>query len=197
MEREQLIEAVRGQMPEKRWLHTLGVMETAVRLARQYGADERKADLAAIMHDTAKYWEIGRLERMIHEAPNTDRYFHPDYVLRFDRQLLHAPVGAYVAETEYRIADPEVLDAIRYHTTGRERMTLLDKVVCLADYMEPGRDFPGVQQIRALAEQDLNSALIAGFDSTISFLLQKGKTVFPLTIMARNSLIEEDESRYE
>jgi len=70
-------------------------------------------------------------------------------------------------------------------------MTLLDKIVCLADYIEPGRDFPGVENIRELARSSLEKALIAGFDSTISFLLQQGKTIFPLTVVARNGLIRE------
>ncbi len=191
MEREQLLEDVRSQMPERRWQHTMGVMQTAVLLARRFGADEHKAELAAILHDVAKYWEIGKLERVIHERPRTEAFFFPEYVLKFDRQLLHAPVGAHVAETVYKVTDGEVLDAIMYHTSGREFMSLVEKVVCLADYMEPGRDFPGVDRIRELAETDLNRALVAGFDTTISHLLQKGRMVFPLTVIARNSLIEE------
>jgi HD superfamily phosphohydrolase YqeK len=74
-------------------------------------------------------------------------------------------------------------------------MTLLDKVVCLADYIEPGRDFPGVERIRRLAEIDLNAALVAGFDSTITYLLEQGKKLFPLTVLARNGLLEEMASR--
>lgn len=189
MDRDILIESVRCQMPSKRWEHTLGVMQTSVMLAERFGADPVRAELAAIVHDVAKYWPVEKLERIVREAPMPEP-FRPDAVLRYDRQLLHAPVGAYVAETEYGITDEEVLDAIRYHTTGRERMTLLDKIVCLADYMEPGRDFPGVNEIRELAEINLEKALIAGFDSTILFLLEKKKTVFPLTIMARNNLLD-------
>lgn len=190
MDRERLIEAVRSQMPERRWEHTLGVMHTAVELANRYEGNARKAELAAILHDVAKYWPVEKLERMVKEVPMPE-HFAPEEVLPYDSQLLHAPVGAYVAGHEYGIDDPEVLDAIRYHTTGRTQMTLLDKIVCLADYMEPGRDFPGVHEIRRLAEINLEQALLAGLDSTITFLLSKGKKVFPLTIMARNALIDE------
>lgn len=88
-----------------------------------------------------------------------------------------------------------MLDAIRYHTSGRGQMTLLDKVVCLADYMEPGRDFPGVHNIREIAEYSLEKALLAGFDGTIRFLLDKGKRIYPLTLAARNGLIVELEQQ--
>lgn len=189
--REQLIEAVQMQMPAARWQHTQGVMTTAVQLAKKYGADPDKADLAAILHDVAKYWQTDRMERMIRE------HHMPSDLLEHDKQLWHAPVGAYVAEHEYGIEDVEILDAIRYHTSGREKMTLLDKVVCLADYIEPGRDFPGVEHIRVLAEQNLNAALIAGFDSTISFLIERRRRIFPLTISARNGLLAELEAELE
>ena len=188
MERGQLIEAVRGQMPERRWEHTLGVMQTAVVLAKRYGADPDKAELASILHDVAKYWPIEQLERIVNEAPMPDA-FRPELLSGYDKQLLHAPVGAYVAEKEFGVSDQEVLDAIRYHTSGRAEMTLLDKVVCLADYMEPGRDYPDVHEIRQLAEINLDQALVVGFDSTIKFLIMKGKRIFPLTIAARNGLI--------
>jgi predicted HD superfamily hydrolase involved in NAD metabolism len=183
MNREALMEAVRAQMPERRWAHTLGVMETAVLLAQRFGADADKADLAAILHDVAKYWPTAKMEAIIREEGL------PADLLDYDKELWHAPVGAFVAERDYGVTDPEVLDAIRYHTSGRENMTLLDKIVCLADYMEPGRDFPGVHNIRELAEHSVEKALLAGFDSTISYLLAQGKRIYPLTLAARNDLI--------
>ncbi|WP_144939329.1 bis(5'-nucleosyl)-tetraphosphatase (symmetrical) YqeK [Paenibacillus sp. 32O-W] len=185
MDRERLIDLVREQMPEQRWLHTQGVMETSVELAGRFGADPVKADLAALLHDYCKYWPIEQQKKVIEQAGLADD------LLQYDKPLWHAPAGAWVAEQELGINDKEILDAIRYHTSGRPGMTLLDKIVCLADYIEPGRDFPGVEQIRSLAELSLERALIAGFDSTISFLLQKGQKVYPMTIMARNSLIDE------
>jgi predicted HD superfamily hydrolase involved in NAD metabolism len=186
MNRELLLQAVRQQMPEKRWQHTLGVMETAVRLAKQYGADPQKADLAAILHDYCKFWPVEKQAEVIRSNPSL-----PQDLLDYDKELWHAHAGAFIARTDFGVADEEVLDAIRYHTSGRENMTLLDKVVCLADYIEPGRDFPGVHNIREIAEHSLEKALIAGFDSTISFLLEKGKRIYPLTVMARNSLLNE------
>ncbi|HTG68320.1 MAG TPA: bis(5'-nucleosyl)-tetraphosphatase (symmetrical) YqeK [Candidatus Udaeobacter sp.] len=184
MNREQMIDKVKAEMPERRWLHTQGVMETAVILAERFGEDPVRAELAAILHDVAKYWKVERMEKVIRDQAL------PSVLLDYDKELWHAPVGAWVAEHEYGISDAGVLDAIRYHTSGRRGMTKLEKIVCLADYMEPGRDFPGVSNIRELSEQFLDQALLAGFNSTISFLLEKGKRIFPLTIEARNDLLE-------
>ena len=191
MKREDIIASVREQMPERRWAHTQGVMDTAVALAKRFGADPDKAELAAILHDVCKYWRVDEQARIIRENGL------PQDLLDYDKELWHAHAGAWIAEDRYGVRDEEVLDAIRYHTSGREAMTLLDKVVCLADYMEPGRDFPGVHIIREIAEHSLEKALIAGFDGTIRFLLEQGKRIYPLTIASRNSLILELKAREE
>jgi len=185
MDRNKLIEAVKAQMPTRRWEHTLGVMETSVMLARQYGCDPDKAYIAAILHDVCKYWPVKEQESVLRDnGLSTD-------LLDYDKELWHAPAGAIVAKRDYGIDDEEVLNAIRYHTSGRVGMSLLEKVVCLADYIEPGRDFPGVNNIREIAEHSVEKALVAGFDGTIRFLLDKGRKIYPLTVLTRNSLIEE------
>ncbi|TDF96781.1 bis(5'-nucleosyl)-tetraphosphatase (symmetrical) YqeK [Paenibacillus piri] len=185
MDPKHLIEAVQSQMPAKRWEHTLGVMETSVRLAKAYGCDPDKAYVAAILHDVVKYWPVQAQGDVIRKNG-----LQPD-LLDYDKEIWHAHAGAFVARRDYGIDDEEVLDAIRYHTTGREKMTMLEKVVCLADYIEPGRDFPGVHNIREIAEHSVEKALLAAFDGTVLFLVEKGKKVYPLTILARNGLIEE------
>ncbi|MBO9609596.1 MAG: bis(5'-nucleosyl)-tetraphosphatase (symmetrical) YqeK [Paenibacillaceae bacterium] len=185
MNRDWLMEEVKRQMPAKRWAHTLGVMESAVQLARRFGGDETKADLAALLHDYCKFWPIDRQERLI-----ADNGLAGD-LLEYDKALLHAPAAAWIAREQYGIMDEEVLDAIRYHTSGRAGMTKLDKIVCLADYIEPGRDFPGVHTIRELADNSLEKALVAGFDSTLSYLIAKQQIIYPLTVIARNSLVRE------
>ncbi|MVO99495.1 MULTISPECIES: bis(5'-nucleosyl)-tetraphosphatase (symmetrical) YqeK [Paenibacillus] len=185
MDREQMIRIVRENMPERRWKHTLGVMETSVILARLYGEDENRAETAAILHDVCKFWPVEKQAETVRESgTDTD-------VLDFDKELWHAHAGAWIAAKQFGVEDEEVLNAIRYHTSGREDMSKLEKIVCLADYIEPSRDFPGVDAIRKLAETSLEQALIAGFDSTISFLLAKGKRIYPLTVLTRNRLIRE------
>jgi predicted HD superfamily hydrolase involved in NAD metabolism len=186
--RDELIEAVSAQMPAKRWKHTQGVMESAVKLAKQYGADPVKADLAAILHDVAKYWTTEKLRDVLEEQQVNSE------LLLYSKPLWHAEVGAFIANHHYEIQDIEILDAIRYHTSGRVGMTLLDKVVCLADYIEPGRDFTGVNIIRELANHSLEEALLAGLDSTITFLMSTKQIIFPLTMLARNDLIKKLEA---
>lgn len=181
--REELLDIISAQMPAKRWGHVKGVMETSVILANRFGGDPVKADLAALLHDLAKFWPIEK-----QQAVMVENGLNPE-LLKYGEQLLHAEVGAFIAKKEYGVEDEEVLNAVRYHTSGRAGMTKLDKIVCLADYIEPGRDFPGVDKIRKLAEHSLEEALIAGFDSTISFLIEKCKTIFPATVITRNDLI--------
>lgn len=186
--REELIKSVSEQMPAMRWQHTQGVMESAVKLAGLYGADPVKAERAAILHDVAKYWPVKQMELVIRENDLSKD------LLFYDKSLWHAEVGAFVAKRDYGVEDPEVLDAIKYHTSGRIGMTLMDKVVCLADYIEPGRDFPGVNNIRELAHHSLEEGLIAGFDSTISLLVSRRQIIYPLTVFARNDLIKQLEA---
>ncbi|MBO8172927.1 MAG: bis(5'-nucleosyl)-tetraphosphatase (symmetrical) YqeK [Bacillaceae bacterium] len=179
------LEKVKEQLTEPRYQHTLGVMETAVKLAERYGADTHKAELAAILHDYCKYWKQDKLEQIILETPHI-----PDDLIDYGVELWHAPAGAEVVKRDLNVTDEEVLDAIRYHTSGRAGMTLLDKVIWMADYIEPGRDFPGVDEVRKLAESDLDQAMLRALDNTIMFLIQKGKKIYPRTLAARNDLIK-------
>lgn len=181
--RDELISIVSAGMPAKRWKHVEGVMSSAVQLCERYGGDPVKGDMAALLHDLAKYWPVDKQEDIIKEYKlNQD-------LLNYDKQLLHGEVAAFIAQRDYGITDIEILDAVKYHTSGRVGMTLMDKIICLADYIEPGRDFPGVDHIRALAEVSLDEALIAGLDSTISFLISQRKVIYPLTLLARNDLV--------
>ena len=104
-------------------------------------------------------------------------------LLEYNSELWHAPVGAYLVEKEAGIKDAEILDAIRYHTSGRPNMTILEKVIYLADYIEPGRNFPGVEEVREMAEKDLDQALIQSIQNTIIFLMKKNQENFPTHIL--------------
>jgi predicted HD superfamily hydrolase involved in NAD metabolism len=185
MERHEALEIVKKQLTEHRYQHTLGVMETAIQLAKQYGADVKKAELAAIFHDYAKFRSKEEMKQIILEQNM------PNDLLIYNTELWHAPVGAYLVKTEVGIQDEDILDAIRYHTSGRANMTLLEKIVYVADYIEPGRIFPGVDEVRELAQQDLDKALIKALQNTIQFLLKKNQPIYPDTIHTYNSLIME------
>ncbi|MCZ0756951.1 bis(5'-nucleosyl)-tetraphosphatase (symmetrical) YqeK [Anoxybacillus sp. J5B_2022] len=183
MERHEALEIVKKQLTEHRYQHTLGVMETAISLAKRYGADEKKAELAAIFHDYAKFRPKEEMKRIILEQNM------PNDLLAYNTELWHAPVGAYLVQTEAGIHDEEILNAIRYHTSGRSDMTLLEKIVYVADYIEPGRIFPGVEEVRELAQHDLDEALIQALKNTIQFLLKKNQPIYPATIDTYNALI--------
>ncbi len=176
---------VEKELPRKRWIHTLGVVESSMELARKYGADSEKAELAALLHDYAKYWSADKMESYIR------RYEHDHDVLQYELELWHGPAAAAAARIQFDINDASVLDTIRYHTSGRVGMSTLEKIVCLADYIEPNRDYDGVEYIRRCSAESLEKGLVAGLDQTLSFLIRKGKKIFPQTILARNFLLDE------
>jgi predicted HD superfamily hydrolase involved in NAD metabolism len=184
MDRDKALEMVRKQLPEKRYVHTLGVVETALRLSEKYGGDAKKIELASIFHDYAKYLPDEEMREIIVKENL------PRRLLRFHRELWHAPVGACLVKKEAGIEDEEILNGIRYHTTGRANMTLLEKIVFLADYIEPGRNFPGVDPVRKRAEESLDGAVLLALEQTISFLLSKHSKIYPDTIDAYNDLID-------
>ncbi|RFU65782.1 bis(5'-nucleosyl)-tetraphosphatase (symmetrical) YqeK [Peribacillus glennii] len=183
MRREEALRLVKQQITEHRYQHTLGVMETSIMLAERFGADAGKAELAGIFHDYAKFRPKDEMKEII-LTQNMNRD-----LLSYNSELWHAPVGAYLVQKEAGITDPEVLDAIKYHTSGRINMTLLDKCVFLADYIEPGRGFPGVDDVREIAKTDLDQAIIGALRKTIFFLMKKSQAVYPDTFYTYNDLI--------
>jgi predicted HD superfamily hydrolase involved in NAD metabolism len=183
MDRNKALAIVKEQITEKRYIHTLGVMDTAIHLAKQYHVDVQQAETAAIFHDYAKFRPIDEMKKVILEQHFDQR------LLEYNPELWHAPVGAYLVEKEVGITDVDVLNAIRYHTSGRVGMTPLDKIIYLADYIEPGRKFPGVEEARSLAEKDLDEALIYSVRHTILFLMNRNQTVYPDTFEFYNDLL--------
>ena len=183
MERNEALKIVKEQLTEHRYQHTLGVMETAISLAKQYGANEKKAELAAIFHDYAKFRPKDEMKEIIISQG------FPKNLLSFNAELWHAPVGTYLVEKEVGITDRDVLDAIRYHTSGRPGMSLLEKIIYLADYIEPGRHFPGVEEVREIAKENLEVALIKAVQNTIFFLMKKKQTVYPDSFYTYNDLV--------
>lgn len=183
MERSKALELVKKQLTDKRYVHTLGVLETAVLLANQYGADASKAELAAIFHDYAKFRPREEMKQILVDEHEDERLFE------FHHELWHAPAGAVLVRREAGIEDEEILSAIRWHTTGKPGMTVLEKIIYLADYIEPGRVFPGVEEVRGIAKQNLEAAVLAAVKNSILFLMSKKQPVFPVTMDTYNDLI--------
>ena len=143
----------------------------------------KKAELAAIFHDYAKFRPKEEMEQII-----ISEKMAPD-LLAYNTELWHAPVGAYLVEKEAGITDQEILDAIAYHTSGRVGMSLLDKIIYLADYIEPGRSFPGVAEVRLTAKENLDHAVIQALGNTVVFLMKRNQAIYPDTFKTYNDLI--------
>lgn len=177
---------VKSRLGEKRFRHTLGVAEKAVELALRYGADSDKAYIAALLHDLAKPMDHSS---MLMIAADSGIIFDNETLESAD--LLHGAIGAIVSEKEIGLSDTDILTAIRYHTTGRPGMTVLEKVIFLADFIEPGRSFPGLDEIRRLSTVDLDEAVLAALESTIEHLNQAKIKIHNSTIESRDYLISE------
>ena len=158
--------------------HVQGCEAEAVRLARRWCADEERAAEAAILHDCTKKELLPEQLRLCAKYG-----IIPDELERENGKLLHAKTGAAVAKFEFG-SDDEVVEAIRWHTTGRPNMTTLEKVLYMADYMEPTRDFPGVEELRRLAYEDLDRAMVLGFEMSLEDILSRGETPHKNTLAA-------------
>lgn len=181
---EKIKEYLKENLKQARFLHSLGVMDTAVSLAAHYGADLTKARIAGLVHDCAKNMKGEALLQLVKENG-----YPIDIIYEKSPELLHGIAGAIIAKSLFGVCDSEVLTAVTYHTTGREAMSLLDKIIYIADYIEPSRDFPGVESIRESAFVDLDATLIKCFDTTIKYVLDKGQLLHLDTINSRNYVL--------
>lgn len=178
MTENEIISAVKSRLREKRFKHTEGCVKMAEKLAEHYGADVALARRAAWLHDIAK------------EMPYSDQLalIEKEGVVLSDMQrsekIIHAFSGAIIAEKEFGESE-EVTSAIRWHTTARVGMSLLEKIIWISDLTEEGRTFEGVEKIRELALKDLSAALVLGFDTTLRFLRDGGKEIDENMIKAR------------
>ena len=166
----------------KRLPHIKGIEETAVALAKFWGVDEEMARRAAILHDCTKYWELEP------QLATCEKYgVALDELEQTSVKLLHSKTGAALAEHVF--CEPkEECEAIFSHTTGKAGMTKLDKILYLADYMEPTRDFDGVEELRRLVWEDLDQAMILGLEMSIEELKERGVPVHRNTLAALEDL---------
>ena len=169
-------------LKHKRIPHVLGTEQEAIRLAERYGADVEKARVAALLHDCAK-----RLDMEEQLALCRQYGIQLDALEQQALKLLHAKTGAAIARDVFGV-DDEIYRAIWWHTTGHAGMTLLEKIMYLADYIEPSRDFPGVDKLRAVCYKDLDEGLLMGLEMTIEEMTSMGNPVHHATIEARDAL---------
>ena len=170
---KELEQQVTFLLKENRVAHVLGCRDTAVELAKKWGADVTDAARAALLHDVTKALD-GPLQLTLCDAYGMIL----DIFSTQNPKTLHALTGSLVAERIFG-ENPAVIAAIRSHTTGKADMNMLEKIIYVADYMEPNRDFPGVEELRALAYTDINKALKLGLEMTLAMLREQGKEISP------------------
>lgn len=192
MTMEQYKQVVKPRLTPYRWKHSVNVSKAAVHLAKKYGADPEKAEVAGILHDVMK------------DTPAQEQL---QYMQRFgimlsavelsSSKLWHAMSGAAFIEHDLGVDDPEILRAVRYHTTARPDMGLLEKVIYIADFISEERDYDGVEHMRAAAEKSLEKAMMEGLSFTLQDLAGRRLPIHPDTFAAFNQLAMEQTKKKE
>ena len=184
MNSEYYMGIIKAKLSEKRFTHSCNVSKEAVKLAALYGADAEKAQLAGLLHDIEKDTQGPT------QLQTIEKYsIILDNVERSSPKLWHAIAGACVLRHEYDIDDEDILNAVRYHTTARAGMSLLEKVIYLADFISADRTFDGVKQLREAIYASLDTGFKAALDFSIEELVGKGAALHLDTVKARNELL--------
>jgi predicted HD superfamily hydrolase involved in NAD metabolism len=146
--------------------------------------DKEKARIAALLHDFAKNMNKDELFNLLQESG--------EKILPLEKaeaELLHGPAAAIIAKRDFGIEDQEILESIKYHTTGNPGLSDLAKIIYLADAIEPSREYPGISEIRKAAEMDLDKAFLMSLNSTLEFLIPRDRLIHPASIEARNEIL--------
>lgn len=181
--REDLLSKIKAVMSDKRFNHVLGVEQTAIELAERYGYDKEKAGLAGLLHDYAK--EISDQEFL----DLIDKYNLDPELKKWGNNVWHGMVGIYKIQEDLGVTDKDILHSIETHTVSSSQMSLLDKIVYVADYIEPGRRFPLVEEARAIAKESLDKAVAYETVHTVEHLAHQAFPIFPQTIETYNAYV--------
>ena len=187
---KQMKALLKGRLQNKRYDHCIQVMETAAHLAKIHGVDKDAAEIAGLLHDYAKNMSPEELRQVARELE-----VELDPVVCRHMMLAHGPIGAAMVQRDLGISEPEILDAIRYHTYGRVGMGPLEKIIYLADFIEPGRKFKGAEELRKTALDNLDKAVLMALESSLLHLVGSDRLMHPNTLLARNELIIEQNAR--
>ena len=175
-------EYIEKNYPDDLKRHTYAVYDTARALAGRYGADEEKAGNAALFHDMFRSVAERTLNYYIKHLSLGEKYYN-------NANLAHGKIAAVIMERDYGITDKDILNAVKYHTTGRAGMSVLEKIIYVADAIEPGREYPGVEQIREIACKSLDAACLRSMETTIEYIKARGYFLDSDTVTARDYLI--------
>lgn len=185
MDYTEILSWLKNNLNQERYIHTLGTAECAKELANKFNLNSEKAYLAGLLHDCAKCFSNEKLLDIIHQHLNVEECEMLNY------KTLHAPVSAYIAEKEFQVNDKEILSAIRWHTLGKLDMTDFEKIVFLADKIEPNtRDKEYSDKIKTLLDEPngINKALLKCYKETIKSLVKRDLKICLLTIDIYNKL---------
>lgn len=174
---------IEKNISKKRKQHIYGVRKIALELAVLYNVDAEKVEIAALFHDMFK-------ELSEQEMNNYVRQFNLDSKYLNNRNLAHSKIAAIIMEKEYNITDQDILNAVSYHTTGKSNMSQLEKIIFIADAIEPNRKYPSVEELRKIAYVDLNEACLLTLSKTIDYISSKNMFLDEDTIKARDYLKE-------
>lgn len=175
---------ITARLDDKRCIHSKGTADEAFKLAQRFGCDVQKAYTAGLLHDIAKCLSPQEAcEKANAYGIEINQYFENN------PELMHGEVGAAIAEYELQIHDEEILSAIRCHTTGKRDMSLLDKIIYIADLIEPSRNFEGIAEIRRMAYKDLDNAIVMAVRSILDYVMKRGLVIHPATVDAYNDII--------
>lgn len=186
---EAAMKRLRQTLKPERYEHSVGVMETAVLLAKRFGADTEKAKIAGILHDCAKNISDDESYKLCRKYG-----IELDEVSKKSVKPVHQYLGAALARAEFGICDEEILSAIACHTTGKAAMSTLDKIIYLADFIEPSRDkepFEGLHELRKLCKKDLDEAMIYALEISITSIAKRTFMINMDTVCAWNWFLEE------
>ncbi|PAB60860.1 bis(5'-nucleosyl)-tetraphosphatase (symmetrical) YqeK [Anaeromicrobium sediminis] len=177
-------EFIKKNLSPKRYNHSLGVEKTALKLGEKYNCDLEKLQIAALLHDCAKNFTD---EELLKHMPQVSIIEKDIYYKQ--PQLLHGFVGSLIIQQEFGISDDEIINAVRYHTTGRKNMSVLEKIIYISDYIEPNRVFEGVNELREIVEMNLDLGVLEGLNRTIKYTIDKNELIHPLSVNARNYIL--------
>lgn len=175
---------IKEMTKESRFNHSKGVQKTAGELAKYYGLDVEKAELAGLMHDCVKNLPVEKMFRLCDELG-----CELDFETQREHKLIHAPLGAYYAKKVFSVDDEEIFNAIYYHTTAKADMSMFEKIIYIADVIEPNRKYDIVDELRQLAYENIDLAMLRILNYTINKQMSLGNMLHIETIRARNHLI--------
>lgn len=167
MNRDYIDDYLEKNLSAKRRFHTYAVKDTALKLAKLYGVDSEKTETAALLHDICKNLSIEKINEYVKEFKLDSKYEN-------NINLAHSKIAAKIAARDFNISDCDIINAVSYHTTGRAGMSLLEKIIYIADAIEPGRSYQGVEDIRKAAFVNLDEACLLSLSRTADYVKSQG-----------------------